>query len=159
VAGFIGSPAMNMVKVRLSRANGDLVVSFGEHRLTIGDDVLTERPALRAYEGREVVLGLRPEDIEDAAFRAAAPGRTLTTVCTLREALGSEVLVHFAAGDGGTAFIARVDPLTSVRMGEPVQLVVDTARLHFFAPESGLAIYGDAGRPLVDIPTPVAAGG
>jgi multiple sugar transport system ATP-binding protein len=158
VAGFIGSPAMNMVNARLTRANGDLIASFGDHSLVIGDEVLTDRPALRAYEGGEVVLGIRPEDIEDAAFAAEAPGRTLTVVCTLREALGSEVLVHFSAvDDGGAALIARVDQLTAARMGEPLQLVVDTSRLHFFEPASGLAIYGD--RPAVSVAAPVAAGG
>jgi multiple sugar transport system ATP-binding protein len=153
VMGFIGSPAMNMVNARLTRANGDLIASFGEHSLVIGDEVLADRPALRAYEGGEVVLGIRPEDIEDAAFAAEAPGRTLTVVCTLREALGSEVLVHFSAvDDGGAALIARVDQLTAARMGEPLQLVVDTSRLHFFEPASGLAIYG-----AVSAEAPVAA--
>jgi multiple sugar transport system ATP-binding protein len=159
VAGFIGSPAMNMVNARLTRANGDLIVSFGEHSLVIGDEALAARPALRAHEGGEVVLGIRPEDLEDAAFAAEAPGRTLTTVCTLREALGSEVLVHFAAvEDGSSTFIARVHPLTSARMGEPLQLVVDTARLHFFEPASGLAIYGEGGRQTVSATASIAAG-
>jgi multiple sugar transport system ATP-binding protein len=113
----------------------------------IGDEVLVNRPALRAHEGNEVILGIRPEDIEDAAFAAEAPGRTLTVVCTLREALGAEVLVHFSASDDeGAALIARVDQLTAARMGEPLQLVVDTSRLHFFEPASGLAIYGEGGR-------------
>jgi multiple sugar transport system ATP-binding protein len=159
VAGFIGSPAMNMVDARLTRVNGGLVASFGEHSLAIGDEVLAARPALRAYEGGEVVLGIRPEDIEDAAFTAASPDRTLTVVCTLREALGSEVLVHFAAvDDGSTTFIARVDQLTAARMGEPVQLVVDTSRLHFFEPASGAAIYGEGGRPTASVQESVAAG-
>ena len=143
VAGFIGSPAMNMVNARLTRVDGDLTVSFGEHSLVIDDAVLAVRPALRAHEGGEVVLGIRPEDLEDAAFTAAAPGRTLTIVCTLREALGSEVLVHFVVEDESSAFIARVNQLTAARVGEPLQLVVDTTRLHFFEPASGLAIYGD----------------
>ncbi|MFL5964880.1 MAG: ABC transporter ATP-binding protein [Gaiellaceae bacterium] len=156
VAGFIGSPAMNMVNARLTRGNGDLTVSFGEHSLVIGDEVLAARPALRGHEGGEVVLGIRPEDLEDAAFTADARGRTLTTVCTLREALGSEVLVHFAVDD--STFIARVHPLTAARMGEPLQLVVDTARLHFFEPGSGLAIYGEGGRPAVSAAAPVAVG-
>jgi multiple sugar transport system ATP-binding protein len=143
VAGFIGSPAMNMVKARLTHANGDLIVSFGQHSLVIGDEVLAVRPALRAHEGGEVVLGIRPEDLEDAAFAANAPERTLTVVCTLREALGAEVLVHFGAvDDGSSTFIARVDQMSSARIGEPIQLVVDTSRLHFFEPASGLAIYG-----------------
>jgi multiple sugar transport system ATP-binding protein len=141
VAGFIGSPAMNMIEARLVRADDELTVRFGEHFLAIGDDVLAARPGLRAHEGGEVVLGIRPEDLEDAAFGAAAPGCTLTTACTLRESLGSEVLVHFTVDDGGTTFIGRVDPLTSAREGESLQLLVDTARLHFFEPASGLAIY------------------
>jgi multiple sugar transport system ATP-binding protein len=144
VAGFIGSPAMNMVSARLTRLDGELVVSFGEHSLMLGDEVLTERPGLRAYEGGEVVLGLRPEDLEDAAFAEAAPGRTLATVCTLREALGSEVLVHFVVED--STFIARVHPQTAARVGDTLQLVVDTSRLHFFEPGSGAAVYGDRTR-------------
>jgi multiple sugar transport system ATP-binding protein len=144
VAGFIGSPAMNMVNARLTRSDDGLVVSFGAHSLAIDDDVLSARPGLRAHEGGEVVLGIRPEDIEDAAFTSHTPERTLTVTCTLREALGSEVLVHFGAlDDGSTTFIARVDQLTTARMGEAVQLVVDTSRLHFFEPASGVAIYGD----------------
>jgi ABC-type sugar transport system ATPase subunit len=143
VAGFIGSPAMNMVSAHLTRLDGNLVASFGKHSLVIGDEVLAMRPALGAHEGGEVVLGIRPEDIEDAAFTAEAPGRTLTVVCTLREALGAEVLVHFSAvDDGGAALIARVDQMTGARVGEPLQLVIDTSRLHFFEPASGAAIYG-----------------
>ena len=137
VAGFIGSPAMNMVEARLTRANGNLVVGFGENSLEID-----ERPALQAYEGGDVILGIRPENLEDAAFvPEAPPGRTLATVCSLREALGSEVLVHFpVGGDGGSTFVARVHPQTAARVGEPLRLVVDTTRLHFFDPRSGLAL-------------------
>jgi multiple sugar transport system ATP-binding protein len=141
VAGFIGSPAMNIVSGRLSRTNGDLVVSFGEASLAIDAEVIAARPSLRAFEGRDVILGIRPEDIEDAAFAAdAPPDRTLTTVCNLREALGSEVLVHFP-GDASSTFVARVHPQTTAREGEQLRLVVDTKKLHFFEPESGLAVH------------------
>jgi multiple sugar transport system ATP-binding protein len=160
VAEFIGSPAMNMVNGRLTRANGGLIVSFGEHSLEIGDEVIAERPALLAYEGKPVILGIRPEDFEDAAF---APGegveRTILTVTSLRETLGSEVLVHFPVaapaaraadagefieplGDASSIFVARIHPETTAREGVPLSLVVDTRRLHFFEPESGRAIYG-----------------
>jgi multiple sugar transport system ATP-binding protein len=149
VAGFIGSPAMNMVNARLTRENGQCDVTFGEHRLTIDDEL----PALRAYEGGDVILGIRPEDIEDAGLVSGAPSdRTLDTVCSLREALGSEVLVHFPAVaetqqlvDTDSLFVARLDPETTVREGDRVRLVVDTRRLHFFDPASGLAIDGGLG--------------
>ena len=99
VAGFIGSPAMNMVDARLTRPNGEFHVSFGESTLVLDDELIAARPALLAYEGATVTLGIRPEDFEDAAFASEArAGRTLDTVCRLREALGSEVLVHFPVG-------------------------------------------------------------
>jgi multiple sugar transport system ATP-binding protein len=168
VAGFIGSPAMNMISARLARVDGELVLSFGEHTLAIGDEVLAEHPALRSHEGEEFILGIRPEDFEDAAFAAAAPPkRTLTATCTLREALGSEVLVHFAVtaaavdadtlDDAGSTFIARVDPRTEARVGEQVRLVVNTSRLHFFDAASGLAIHDGGDRRV--LPTAAAAQG
>jgi multiple sugar transport system ATP-binding protein len=133
VAGFIGSPAMNMVDATLTRLNGELIASFGEHSLALGD-----RPELRGYEGGRVVLGIRPEDIEDAAFADAAPGRTLTATCTLRESLGSEVLVHFSAGQAN--LVARVQPQTAIRDGETARLTVDTERLHFFDADTNTSI-------------------
>ena len=143
VAGFIGSPAMNMVDGRLVREDGSLLVTFGENSLAVGAELVAECPELRTYEGREVVLGIRPEDFEDAAFAPpAVPGSTLTSVCTLREALGSEVLVHFPIEERGPAFVARVHPETSAREGQPLHLVVNTRRLHFFDPGSGVAIHG-----------------
>jgi multiple sugar transport system ATP-binding protein len=159
VAGFIGSPAMNMVSGRLTRKNGDLIVSFGDVSLAVDAEVIAERTSLHAHEGRNVIVGIRPEDFEDAAFAAEAPlERTLTTVCSLREALGSEVLVHFPVGapamstadatepvesleDMSSNFVARVHPQTTAQEGRRLRLVVDTRRLHFFEPESGLAIY------------------
>ena len=153
VAGFIGSPAMNMIHGRLTKEHGTPTVSFGGHRLAV-DDAYAVRPGLAAYENRDVVLGIRPEHLEDAAFAPAPrPDRTLIVLCSLRETLGSEVLVHFPAegsataagaastGVDGPVFVARVDPQTTARVGEEVRLVVDTERLHFFDPESGWAVY------------------
>jgi multiple sugar transport system ATP-binding protein len=147
VAGFIGSPAMNMVDARLARRGRSLIVSFGENNLEIDDELLAERPAIRAYEGRTITLGIRPEDLEDGAFAAeATPERTLSAVCTLRESLGSEVLVHFSiesAADGASpTFVARVHPQTTARDADRVRIVVNTKRLHFFDPDSGLAVDG-----------------
>ena len=158
VAGFIGSPAMNMVNGRLNRVGGTLVASFGEHSLQLDDALVAERPAILAYEGKDVILGIRPEDLEDAAFASdAPPERSLAVVCRLREALGSEVLLHFsvatdapatadAAVSGvvrstGSLFVARVDPQTAASVGAPLRLTVNTRRLHFFDPESGHAVF------------------
>jgi multiple sugar transport system ATP-binding protein len=134
VAGFIGSPAMNMVEARLTRTDDGLTVVFGGHEIAF-----EARPALRAYEGKLIVLGIRPEDLEDAAF-ASGPGPTLETVCGLREALGSEVLLHFTVSPEAATFVARVHPQTAAREGEPLLLAVDTTHLHFFDPETGAAL-------------------
>ena len=96
VGGFIGSPAMNMVEATLERANGGFAVKTGDQSIAIGDEVLKDRPALKAYEGREVVLGIRPEDLEDASISTDTPAdRRIRGRVDLREALGSEIMVHF----------------------------------------------------------------
>jgi multiple sugar transport system ATP-binding protein len=141
VAGFIGSPAMNVVTGRLARGDGGLVVDIGGHALAIDDETMAERPGLAVYEGGDVVVGIRPEDFEDAAFAGETPSdRTMTVGCGLREALGSEVLVHFHLATHDAALVARVDSQTSAREGAEVRLVVNTRRLHFFDPDSGRAI-------------------
>jgi multiple sugar transport system ATP-binding protein len=169
VAGFIGSPAMNMVEAHLSRSDGTSFAEFGGMRLRLDEQALRARPALTGYEGRSVVLGLRPEDMEDASLVPGAPDdRRISTVVELREALGSQIAIHFAvdapavltedtkelADDAGTeveslerqtssTFIAQLDPKSEAREGDRLDLLVDTARLHFFDPETGLGIYGN----------------
>jgi multiple sugar transport system ATP-binding protein len=96
VAEFIGSPAMNVVVAELARRDGDVWVEFGEHRLRLDPATLEARPALAAFEGREVVVGIRPEDMEDAAIlRETHPDRRLSVLCDIREDMGSEVYAHF----------------------------------------------------------------
>ncbi len=68
VGGFIGSPAMNLVEATLERTNGGLCMALGDQRLPLGDDVLSPRPELKSYVGKPVVLGIRPESLEDAAL-------------------------------------------------------------------------------------------
>ena len=171
VAGFIGSPAMNLLEASLARSNGGLVVHLGDLRLPVPAEVLAERPALAGYDGRKVVVGIRPEDMEDAALVADAPAdRRMPATVELREALGSDVVIHFtvaappAVGDdvrelavdvgkevlekvektaarGETSVIARLNPRTHVQKGDRIELVVDTARLHFFDPDDGSGVY------------------
>jgi multiple sugar transport system ATP-binding protein len=168
VAEFIGSPAMNLVEAELERANGDLRVTVGPHRLRVDDRVVGQRPALERFEGKKVVLGIRPEDLEDAAVDGeASDDRRLTANVDIREDMGSEVFLHFSvdatpvlsevvkeavgeeaaeatealAQKKGTPFVARVDRETRAREGGRVDLVVATHRLHFFDPETGAGIY------------------
>jgi multiple sugar transport system ATP-binding protein len=96
VAEFIGSPAMNLVLADLARRDGGVWVEFGGHRLRLDGSTLEKRPALGRFEGRKVVAGIRPEDLEDAAIlRESQEDRRLGVVCDIREDMGSEVIVHF----------------------------------------------------------------
>jgi len=96
VAEFIGSPAMNLVTAGLERSDGRLSVAFGSHRLRLDPATLSRHPDLSAYEGKSIVLGIRPEDIEDAAVVGERdPERALSVLCDIREDMGSEVVVRF----------------------------------------------------------------
>jgi multiple sugar transport system ATP-binding protein len=96
VAGFIGSPSMNFVEGMLVPADGRLDVAFGSERLAIDEAELERHPTLPSMAGKTVIVGLRPEHLEDAAVAADAPAdRRLNAVVRLKEALGSETIVHF----------------------------------------------------------------
>jgi multiple sugar transport system ATP-binding protein len=168
VAEFIGSPAMNLVGADLVTSNGRMEAQFGENRLLVEDAILAARPALRQFEGKRVILGVRPEDLEDAAASDGAPDdRRIAAVVDIREDMGSEVFVHFGvaappvrgkdvqaavgadaveataqqSARQGSLFVARLDRGTRAREGERIELVVDPDRLHFFDTETGEGIY------------------
>jgi multiple sugar transport system ATP-binding protein len=95
VAEFIGSPAMNLAMADLVRRDGAVWVEFGGHRLQLDHASLEQRPGLASFEG-QIVVGIRPEDLEDAAVaRGSEDGCRLSVVCDIREDMGSEVIVHF----------------------------------------------------------------
>ena len=171
VAGFIGSPAMNLVEAELVDRGGTLAVRFGPHELAVPDNGLAARPMARRDAGRRVMLGIRPEDI--ALARGEAPaGSTLDVTIDIREDMGAEVFLHFTvdapavatealkemAGEeaaeaaafqhGQSTWIARVARGAEVRERDQAQLTVDTRLLHFFDPVTGDAL--DAGA--ADLP-------
>jgi multiple sugar transport system ATP-binding protein len=165
VAGFIGSPAMNMLEARVERSGDGLVLALGPHRLAVSDAALQRSPALPSYEGRPIIVGIRPEALQDASLTDAPQDRRMRGHVVLREALGSEVMVHFTvdvppaqteevrelardAGaealpeeDGRATLVGRFDPHTGANAGSDVEVAVDTTNLHFFDPETNLAVY------------------
>jgi multiple sugar transport system ATP-binding protein len=141
VAGFIGSPAMNVVTASLTSADGRVTASFGEHRLAVPDSVLDRRPGSRRVlaggPGGEVTIGIRPEDIEDAELvPGAGPDEVLEVTVDLAEPLGAETIAHFDVAPE-TPFTARLSPRTGARAGRRVKFAVDVERLHLFDPVSG----------------------
>ena len=160
VAGFIGTPSMNLVEARVDA--GEVV--FGSHRMPLDP---ARRPAAR--DGR-IVLGIRPEAFEQAEL--ARPGLpTLEATVTVLEELGADAHIFFpvdaapardakaAAGQveplegEGTLFTARVAPSATARVGDRVRLTVDPARFHFFDQETGRSLVGEP----VEEPQPALA--
>ena len=169
VGGFIGSPAMNMLEAGVERRNGSFEIVVGESRIVLTQEAHAAHPGLAAYENRPIVLGIRPESLEDAALVDGDRQPRLRGEAELREALGSEMLVHFSidarpavtdevrelAEDVGddraleqlaegvparAALVGRFSPDTRIREGDSIEVAVYERALHFFDPESGLAI-------------------
>ena len=154
VAAFIGSPAMNLYEASLTEDAG--TVRLGSQDIQLPQPVREAHPALAAYAGKKVILGLRPEHLPAAGHGAAGPA--LAGTVDLVEALGSELMVHFtidarrvraegAASDDEDATaesgegVARVDPSAKVTVGEKITFAVNAAGMQFFDPDSGAAIW------------------
>jgi multiple sugar transport system ATP-binding protein len=102
VAGFIGSPSINLLHAELQKEDGRLFVSFADYKLAVDDQLARNRSALNDYIGRTVMIGIRPEDFEDAALEPDTPAdRRITATADLTEPLGSEVLVYFSVAATG----------------------------------------------------------
>ena len=165
VAGFIGSPPMNMAVARVERTTSGLDVHLGGTVLSMPDAVLSDHPALTSYAGRDVAVGIRSEDMEDATIaRNASTDARLRAKVSLTEALGSEIVVHFqvdaprvvtadtkelekdAKSDEvptahqGNTFVASFAPRSRVRPGDEVEISIDRERIHFFDLDTGLSI-------------------
>ncbi len=172
VASFIGSPAMNLFEATLERRNGYTVAQIGDQFLRLAPEALAEPAELERYVGKRVALGIRPEHLEDAAVETGAPSeRRLRATVKNVEALGSELIAHLelkgrpllndevkeVAADLDDAMLAgleaeadqaklplvgRFDVASRAKADQPVEVVVDTSRIHYFDVDSGLAIGG-----------------
>ncbi|RNL86832.1 ABC transporter ATP-binding protein [Halostreptopolyspora alba] len=170
VAGFIGSPAMNFVGAELQKDGDGALLKFANHTISVPSSTFSQRPRLRDYLGREIILGIRPSDFDDAELQREGDP-TMEVTAEVTEELGTEINVIFsidappvqheetaalaadAAGDGeemeGTGmplsgdrsvFTARVNPRSTVRPGSRLRLAVDATQLHYFDKETGQTI-------------------
>ena len=160
VAGFIGSPAMNLLYGTIENRGQDVWLKAGEYEMKVDRRSLDAHPGLENRMNEELVVGIRPNSLEAAAVAGRHDERTMRVEVEATEMLGAETFVHFSGkrppvvtpdieellADTGqsvsslgetSSFIARVSPDASVRKGESVDLIVDTAKLHFFDSETG----------------------
>jgi multiple sugar transport system ATP-binding protein len=168
VAGFIGSPPMNLARGTIESRNGGVALRLGSAEIAIPAELIRER-GLESWSGRAVIAGLRPEDLEGPPEDGRVPEDRVKLEAAIDrvEALGAHLLGFFtvdappatgasvaeATGGGleevalitreGTPFCATFEPRSALRVGDKVEVTVDTRRLHFFDPESETAIGSD----------------
>ena len=155
VAGFIGAPAMNLREAKLDNAAGEWSLKVGGIKIPLARGILEKRRSLAGYEGKNIVVGIRPEAMDDPNVTGTKELPVFSAVTELTEALGSALLVHFPldakavdAGDPDALkdldenplMIARVDPRSKAKPGEKIEISIDTERIHFFDNETRLAI-------------------
>jgi multiple sugar transport system ATP-binding protein len=162
VAGFIGSPAMNLLQATLEHRDGSWLVCAGGAQLRLAGAWRTRRQLAR-YDRRVIALGVRSESLEDAALAGPDTFGRLRGTVELREDMGSDVFAHVRVearpvltdetretidevgarhtSAGATTVIARLSPRTHAHEGDPIELAVDTDALHFFDLETGEGIY------------------
>ena len=174
VAGFIGSPAMNLTYGHLEGEGDRVYAVLPTGRLLVDPVALADHRGIENHMNTELVIGIRPHNMEAASIAGADPERSIKAVVDMSEMLGADTYIHFTidrapvvtpdieelladtgreASDLGdkTDFVARVSPDVSVKAGSAIDLVVDTSKLHFFDPGSGERIGSKA-------PADVAAG-
>ena len=160
VAGFIGSPAMNFVYADIKTSTKGMTLIFGNDKILAKD----APEALKEYEGKEIVLGIRPEAFEDSVYANKKEfTEEINIDVSLLEQLGSDTYIHFfkdikpvqteaieeiLADEGEdisvlgtqTKFIARINPNATIEDGQNINLAIDPTKLHYFDPETGMAI-------------------
>ncbi|MBQ7454894.1 MAG: ABC transporter ATP-binding protein, partial [Clostridia bacterium] len=136
VAGFIGSPQMNFFDVTLKAEGGKIYALFGDNKILVPQEKIRLFKD-ESYIGKEVVMGIRPENIDDAPeFVAAHADAKIKVHVEVTELMGSETYLYFSTSGKEENVIARVDPRTSTRAGDDIEVAFDTSRLHFFDKET-----------------------
>ena len=166
VAAFIGSPSMNLYEASLTGSDGPeggYSLMLGDQRLAVPAEVVAARPALASYQDRPVVVGIRPEHLEDAAVAGDHPDdQRLDATVDVREALGAETLVHFSlnaqsvdSGDPDALddlrdtgrCTARLSASSRAQVGDRIRVNVEAQDLHFFDRQTHLAIRESDTKP------------
>ena len=160
VAGFIGSPAMNLLYGILENRGQEVWLKAGEYEIRVDPRSIDAHPGIENRMGDELVVGIRPNSLEAAAVAGPDDERTIRVEVEATEMLGAETFVHFSGkwppvitpdieellADTGqsasslgetSSFIARISPDVRVRRGESIDLIVDTTKLHFFDSSTG----------------------
>jgi multiple sugar transport system ATP-binding protein len=136
VAGFIGSPAMNFLEVKLAKQDGKLTVEGGVFRAEVPSEYV---PTLAPWGGRPIIFGIRPEDIHDSAFRQDVRyGALFRAAVDVHEPLGSDIILYLTAGDH--SMVARVDARSQARMGQSTEVMLDMKKMHVFNADTHEAI-------------------
>jgi multiple sugar transport system ATP-binding protein len=138
VAGFIGSPQMNFVNAAVSKADNVIYLTFGQYKIKLGEQ---KAKALidGGYVGKEVIMGIRPEDLHDEeAFIASSPESVVEAEVDLTEMLGAEVNLFLLLN--GSQITARVDPRTTAKVGDKIKVALDVNQIHLFDKETELSI-------------------
>ncbi|MBN2097268.1 MAG: sn-glycerol-3-phosphate ABC transporter ATP-binding protein UgpC [Candidatus Omnitrophica bacterium] len=130
VAGFIGSPPMNFLSGTIKRMNGRLFFDEGSFQVKLVDEMVTK---VKNYENKEIIFGIRPEDIYDKLFvQNAPPENCITATCEIIEPLGSEVYLHLASRSRKHTFVAKVGGHDKPKINQDLNLVLDMSKVHFF---------------------------
>ena len=136
VAGFIGSPAMNFFPAKLRKDNGKLMIDTGAFAVAIPSE--NAKP-YETHEGKNVIFGIRPEDIHDPKFTPPnVHTENIESQVDVTELMGNEIFLHMLSGEN--SFVARVDPRSNMRVGEKTQIAFDMDNIHIFDAETEEAI-------------------
>jgi multiple sugar transport system ATP-binding protein len=131
VAGFIGSPSMNFFPSTLESEGGEVYIASEGMRLRVPQQY---RQALASQAGKQIIFGLRPEDVADVRMEQNVDQQSVVPVTVdVVEPMGSEIYLYLLT-KGNQQFVARVDPMTKVEPGQEMQVVFDMSKMHAFDP-------------------------